>query len=508
MENIDDLMRQKFDSDDPGERFEFQEEYWEQAQALLERDEQKRRRWLWLLLGLLLGVGLLTWLLLSPGHGSFLSKNDGENQVSTTKNTANGDKIANEAVQLNTPQNAQNLQNEANNNPSTTLNQSNKTGNPATGLKSNPTETVNKSGLRPDASKAQTKGGKKSGGSLRSKKSRLKFGQYDGSNERMTQRQTELNEALNANKGQSAQSNSGNLQLNTSVAPNGSQTDSQAGASESKTNANSPDNQNADTNNPSTTPISEYLNLQIFNLPTPLFPFELPVRKIAPHKLPTVSKEPIAAQDKTDKNRRLSLGLSLAGSAYVPDPNGQWAGWAVGAYGDYRLNKKWSLTLGAQYRFLPGHGAFSQNPDSTNPAYTEQLRYSFGFERETWKVKTNGLHFLEIPVAARWNQGRWGVEGGAAVGMLLAVQNQIEHTTESSLVAAKTSTEKYVKGDKSLYNNTYVTAFAGASYRLTDRVSMVARGQYRFTPVFKSVASGLENNGLGNFDLGLRVRLY
>jgi hypothetical protein len=379
-------------------------------------------------------------------------------------------------------------------------------------LKSNSTETGNKSGLRSGTSKTQTTDGQKSSGSQQSKKGRLKFGQYDGSNERISQSQSELNEALNANKSQSEQSNLGDLTLNNAATTNVNQPDGHSGAAESKNSANpsgnASDPQNADPNNSNTTPISEYLNLEIFNIPTPLLPFDLPERKIAPRKLPTPAKEPIAAQDKSDKSRRFSLGLSLAGSAYAPDTNGQWAGWAVGAYGDYRLNKNWTLTLGAQWRFLPGHGAFSQNPDSANPAYTEQLRYSFGFERETWKAKTNGLHFLEIPVATRWNQGRWGVEGGAAVGMLLAVQNQIEHTTESSLVAAKTSTEKYVKGDKTLYNNPYFTALAGGSYRVTDRISIVARGQYRFTPVFKTVATGLDNNGFGNFDLGLRLRLY
>ena len=44
MENIDELMRQKFDSEDHGERFEFQEEYWEQAQVMLEQEEARRRR--------------------------------------------------------------------------------------------------------------------------------------------------------------------------------------------------------------------------------------------------------------------------------------------------------------------------------------------------------------------------------------------------------------------------------------------------------------------------------
>jgi hypothetical protein len=58
MNDIDDLMRQKFEADIPSERFVFREEYWEQARALLEQaDREKRRRWLLFLL--LVGACLL-----------------------------------------------------------------------------------------------------------------------------------------------------------------------------------------------------------------------------------------------------------------------------------------------------------------------------------------------------------------------------------------------------------------------------------------------------------------
>ncbi|MBK6993522.1 MAG: hypothetical protein IPH31_00845 [Lewinellaceae bacterium] len=88
MENIDDLMRQKFDSDDPGERFEFHEEYWEQAQALLEKEDDKRRRRFWLIIGLVLAMALLAWLLLRLAPNGSLSQNnvgEGDSIFSTPK---------------------------------------------------------------------------------------------------------------------------------------------------------------------------------------------------------------------------------------------------------------------------------------------------------------------------------------------------------------------------------------------------------------------------------------
>lgn len=42
---LDELMRQKLNGEDPAERFPFQEAYWEEAKLLLEAGEAKRRRW-------------------------------------------------------------------------------------------------------------------------------------------------------------------------------------------------------------------------------------------------------------------------------------------------------------------------------------------------------------------------------------------------------------------------------------------------------------------------------
>jgi cytoskeletal protein RodZ len=52
MENLDDLMRKKFNTAEEAGRYEFQEQYWDQARALIEADERKRKRrrmllWWW-----------------------------------------------------------------------------------------------------------------------------------------------------------------------------------------------------------------------------------------------------------------------------------------------------------------------------------------------------------------------------------------------------------------------------------------------------------------------------
>jgi hypothetical protein len=69
MEEFDDMLQRTFANDSPENRFEFREEYWLQAAALIEADERRRRRvaWWWRMgigvgLVLLLGGGVWCWL--------------------------------------------------------------------------------------------------------------------------------------------------------------------------------------------------------------------------------------------------------------------------------------------------------------------------------------------------------------------------------------------------------------------------------------------------------------
>ncbi|MFN0034229.1 MAG: hypothetical protein ACKVUS_04125, partial [Saprospiraceae bacterium] len=261
-------------------------------------------------------------------------------------------------------------------------------------------------------------------------------------------------------------------------------------------------------NQQSTISNQQSANLPINNLPVPLTPVALPERIFAPRKVPVWAKEPIANKVEPVKSQRLSLGLSLAGSAYQPDSVGRWAGWAVGFFGDYRLNKNVSLSLGAHWRFVPGGRVPAAAADSSKPNVVDLVRYSFGFQREQWQRKTQGLHYLEVPLSARWHKGSWGMEGGGAAGWLLGVQNRVTHTSESSLGGKTTEVKKFVKGDAAPYNQAYFSAFVGAEYRLNSRLALMARGQYRFTPVARNIPDAPRNKGLGNVDLGLRVRLF
>jgi len=526
MENIDDFMRQKFDSDDPGERFEFREEYWEQAQALLEKEEDKRRRRFWLIIGLVLAMALLAWLLLRlEPNGSLSQNNAGErDSIFSTPKTehpsfADGkDTLSGQTTQ-----------------PSNSREQSNDVTKQGDEKSSNaPISIVPSEGNMPEKkkqgntrNKSITKTGKSaSKGLAESKTSRQNLlGKNDALNvggTEITQKETAKSDDKSlttppitnipiTNLPAEAIAKEGPPITNlpaVAIAKEGPPITNLPAVAIAKEGSPITNHQSLITNSPAVALAKAGLpiTIPIFSIPTPLHPMPLSERIYQILKRPTTAKEPIAKKIKPVQDQRFSFGLSLAGVAYKSsDTVGRWAGWTLGAFGDYRLNNNWSLMLGAQARFVPGYNAPG---DSSNPNEVSQLRYSFGFQSEEWKRETRGLYYLEVPLSAHWHKGSWSLEAGAASGMLLGVQNRTEYTTESSLEPAKTIVKKFVKGNSEPYNQNYFSAFAGAGYRLNNRISLMTKAQYRFTPVFKTLGEGLKNNGLGNVELGLRLRLF
>lgn len=466
MENIDDLMRQKFDSDDPGQRFEFQEEFWEQAQALLEQEENRRRRRLWLWIALVLGIGLLVLLLSWCWDSRVLSQQEQEHKLLTseriekagTKEEAaaglsKSNLPASPSVSGDTVAAGQTMEKKVFSNTAKATNRYIKDSATAQNDHSNSSKTIHAT--------AQAKSEKTP---LPAPNNTPKSG-------------FEVNPSLEPTQ---------NLNLNpVETAPTSTQEAAQS----------------------SSVPPMANSKLSIFFLP--IVPVLLPIPEHVP-KAPGVNNEPNTpfAQQPTKPvaDKRWSFGLAVAGSANQQrDTTGRRLGWTLGAYTAYQLNPNWSLMLGVQNRYLPAQGTLA---DSNNQNVTEQLRYSFGYRLETWKRETRGLYLLEIPLSVHWNQGAWGLEGGAAAGMLWYVSERTESRVETSLEGAKTERRSFLNGSKTGYNQRYYTAFAGVSCQLNKRVAIMTRGQYRFTPVFETTADGATNKGLGSLELGLRVKLF
>lgn len=466
-ENLDDLMRQKFDTDDPGARFEFQEEYWEQARALLEADERKRKRrllwWWWLGAGCLcLGVVLWFWPDSSRQRdkvpsGQVLEKTDsassektqtdkelGLKNNNTDTHTAQSDKA--EKTYGDTPNAAPNTSDETTgtrrNNGTSGGENRRKIGTPAGkatpqpsagfGEKRSGSQTP-KSGTSPIAS-APTQGpvNLPDPNTVRSER-------ISGNNPVGT-------EQVSAANAQSAQTSGG------------------AAVEFASENAEAAEQKSvAEQRWVQSVPPIQPIDFQ--------WPVLLPYVPFLPQKDP-VERCPVFTEP--FREPRLSIGLGASGLAFFPkNQTAKWGG-AAGVFADYRLSRSLSLTAGAAWRYIPLDGIVADS--AYEPQVSEQLRYSFGFERVRTSLRPAGLHTLEIPVALRWHSGVWHLEGGATLSRLLGVRaDWVERRSASlQLEPPVRETSRMVWSGTQPYRRIWLSPVLGAGWQ-RGRWSVMAR---------------------------------
>ncbi|MCC7467046.1 MAG: PorT family protein, partial [Saprospiraceae bacterium] len=397
MDNIDDLMRQKFDSDEPGERFEFKEEYWEQAEALLKLEDERRKRRGWALLGLLL---LLLSLMLAGWW--FLGRADGgQTQIQEKEPIKQTELGALKEQENNTRQiNTNTLQ--------------------------EPIAIESKTAI----TRATTE--IKQPESI--KKSTNKTAQLPGTAQRDKLGHWKLTDA---NKPSQAAGNAAETAPTTPITQN-----VQANNASTKEEASTAGEKEA--------PAETFSLLALSIIQIELMPLPVPERAIPEKKQVLTSEPAMAGPKKTAKpERRFSAGVSLLGSVNAPDQAGRRLGLAAGGYVQYNLNRQWALQLGGQYRLTPGYAiVIDSTPVATN---IEQLRYSFGYQITTYKRETVGLHHLEMPLALQWKRNRMGLEAGATLGYLLMVEDKTTLRQETSLDPLKEEKKRFVTGDRTRY---------------------------------------------------------
>jgi cytoskeletal protein RodZ len=454
MDNIDDLMRQKFDSDEPGERFEFKEEYWEQAEALLKLEDEQRKRRSWALLGLLL---LLLFLVLAGWW--YLSLADGGQTQIQEKNPIKQTELGA-------------LKEQNNNTRQTNANTNALQEAAATESKTATTRAITEI-KQPESTKKSTNKPSPLPGTAQ----RDKLGHWKLTDGKQSSLQIQ-NEAENAPITPANQT----IQAN-----DASQKEEVSTIGEKEILAES----------------FSLLALSVIRLE--LLPLPIPERAIPEKNQALTLERAMGGQKKTAKpERRFSVGVTLLGSVNAPDQADRRLGAAAGAYAQFRLSRQFGLQLGAQYRITPGYAI---SDSSTLVAATEQLRYSFGFQKTAYRRETRALHHVEMPLALQWNPGRIGMEAGATLGYLLMVQDRTTLRHESSLEPLTEEKKRFVTGDRSGYKPFYATGFVGANYRLSHRISASARVHYRFTPMEKP-GEAVTQTRPGFVEAGLRIRLY
>ena len=528
MENLDDLMRQKYNNDDPAGRFEFREEYWEQAVVLLEADEarkRKRRRWLlwWTFAGLLLGVGAGFWYTNSDNSQTAAIRS-GDAQEQSRAGTSAATQVEGErhdSIRSETKLHTENKDSGTSSKIESSENNSHHEHTRVAGISASNT-TTEPNGILPAAN---DQGGKKqltANASKRTSKntthSSLKHvlpGSHGGEiqeNETQVVAQTPEKDVQPKGNGEH------NLPAGQVTALASGQTPVVDSGETSKDVTVIAEKVVSTENTGSTTtgvqaelsllapelPAQKLLDQlleNLFTLPLPLAPATQDSTQNA--KTPFRAQQPLVNQIKPVQDKRFAFGVSVAAATYKPAPDQRWLGFNGAAFGTYRINKHWSALLGLGLRYQPGSWL-----DSSTTVITESLRYSFGYTGTYSEKRNVGLLSLEMPLAAVWNRGTIGLEVGAAPGKLLYALERFKQSTKSSLEPEKTTRNRLEKGDSSPFASTYVNTFAGMSWRFSRNTSLSLRGTYRFGAILKATAEDPAVYGGFGVELGLRVKLF
>jgi hypothetical protein len=462
MENMDDFMRKKFDSDDSAGRFGFREEYWEQARILLDAAEARRRKrrrglWWWLFAGVLaVAGGEMLWQRTNtrrevgnnPGKAGGreliletpASKNNPgvpvDNPASTGQDSRNT-LLQNPGAQRNNPENPNELIDNQNFISRKNNNTYIKSGKPHTTPTGNPIDGSQE--------KTNPAPGPKSATPV------IVDGNSEGA-------------ATRAGSGENAST---------------PQKDARPAARPSNTGS-------ADNSSVQGMPAFEELpgRLQLLNL------------KARNPDSGTI--QPVDHIIKRVVEPRFGFGLAASASLYEASPDGRRLGGAGGVFVSYRLYRAWSLSAGLQWRFLPGAWG-----DDGDPAISERIHYSFGIEEDTWILEHRGLHFLEAPLGIRWKRGAFQLEGGLAPGILLGVRGKLTQRHSESLQIDPGTYRSRIWLDEAPYRKFYAAIYFGAEWFATKRLGVTVRGGYRPTSLLKP--SDVNTNG-GQLwlDAGLR----
>ncbi len=454
MENLDDFMKKKMlgSAPDDDQRFEFKEEYWQQAEALIVADERRkrRRRFFWWLYSSILVLGMAVggylWQQSNKAGNTGLASLDisekttaqdfsgSKNEAATTA-TASGDTIRGS--------------------------QNSSSGQAATGS-ANPSVPIEPASTNPQTTPPAS--------SIPStQQSTQTLAAHQTSSTKTIRNKNAPKTGAIPSEGKSPKSVQKNAAVNSPALPaNNDRNDPNAPGSQptSATEAATP---LPASGNPEA-PVPQTKQTEPSFLPTylrPLAPLtpRLP-RMPQPDSTAAIAEKPPVAH-------RFGLTLNTFGSAYFPTDKSQAFGYGAGLTAEWRFGSSWALLVAPSWRARNIRTVL----DSWEPASAQQLRYSFGFERDEYTLDGLASHWLEIPVGIQWRRGPWKAEAGVAPGFLLGVQGRMTHTHESSL-ESRSIDRKMVRLDKSAFYKNYIPVFAGGNYSLTRRLGVGVRMYY------------------------------
>lgn len=225
------------------------------------------------------------------------------------------------------------------------------------------------------------------------------------------------------------------------------------------------------------------LHEDIASIPTLHHPLSLPTKELG-DAVPKIVA-PAIIKPATQKGWRLGITASTLlypfsntselQFAEFPDINPavtaqQWVGFKLGATARYHLNQRWAVSAGLLY--------YKQTGTFQSVRSSRRVTYRFGLESTTVDLVPQSLHYLEMPILISRKYHKHSIELGGAVDLLLGVNNTIgtyENIGDDELVLTpQKSTWKYQDG----FSRRHVRALLGYQYQVLKSLHLGLRINY------------------------------
>jgi hypothetical protein len=479
MENLDDLMRKKFNTAEEAGRYEFQEQYWDQARALIEADERKRKRrriLLWWWFG---GIFVLSM----AGIYGIVTRQKAElahtNNSKTEANAKHTDKHIGE------------LDNGQNKTTTNTQTPDNKTDN-----KSN-INSDTQTGYADDSSVSGSKGlDQKDRVNLQLSKAPNKPKFQANQADKAPQNALLTTLADVKTKNQTADIQSINSEKNNTTENSKNQT---APSLNTKTTTTEAGRDNTEASPKEDVDKSDLNKIEVSAsaLPSPAPPLGFWLLDIAT-PMPTTPQAPVPPI-KIQKKRSHPLGVFVSVGQTLSSGSKQGA--ALGITYEGRLKHGLFYTGQLGWRYLP----YTIGRDSLTPAASQQLRYSFGYQQnKSWFMAMN-QHLLELPVGLGWRYKGLYVHGGLHSALRLATQATLLEESNATLSPNPEAKTSKIWLEKAPLPQFWVRPYAALGYglgRFDVRVKAI------WLPDFEARATDGQRNGTQwpVLDIGLGFR--
>lgn len=182
------------------------------------------------------------------------------------------------------------------------------------------------------------------------------------------------------------------------------------------------------------------------------------------------------SQEKTGLGLGVSLGLQRKGSPF-------------------------SFHAGTQWRRQQGNA-----PDSVYVESSKRLQYSFGYLLDETERRIGTMHWLELPIQAQYHWWQFDAVAGVMPALLVALRGKETQTQSSSLKPDPTVVEsRSVRLQNRFVARTTTSVVLGAGWRPTPRLRLALQWYYQPGALFKAPVDVDDNRRQHSAWLGVQL---